>query len=131
MQGIRHCAQLCCGCSRAKPVSFCEHTGRETSGPVVQHHCERQIAKLMQPSHFQPVVPVLPPCYSKALLLPLLLEEAEPPKLLSRHMMEKQGSVAKGKMKGQLERQINRHPNLVYLQQHTESETYLTSIGKR
>lgn len=60
------------------------------------------------------------------------LEEAEPPKLLasiSRHRMEKQDSAAKRKMEGELERQTNRHPNLIYLQQLTESETYLTFTG--
>lgn len=43
--------------------------------------------------------------------------------------MEKQDSAAKRKIEGELERQTNRHPNLIYLQQLTESETYLKFTG--
>lgn len=115
MQCIRDCAQWCCSCSHAEPASFCEHT-REGSQWTrnTTPLWKADWAKLMQPSRFQPVVPVPPLTTAKPLSCHCSFhcssrKQNHPnflPRFISRHMMEKQVSVAKRKMKGQLERYI-------------------------
>jgi len=118
MPCAHNCARWCRSCPQAAPASLCEHRGREAGGPVTLCHRERPTQPNEHCPHaFSPRCRYLP-CYSKAPLppplLPLLREEAEPPRVsprfTSRHTMEKQGPVAKRKMKGQLERQISGIP---------------------
>lgn len=109
VQRMNDCTQRCCSCSHAEPASFGEHRGREAGGPVILHRCEG----LSQPLRFQAAIPVPPlatakpfscchhsfHCSSRKQNQPNFLRL-----FISRHTMEKQGSVAKRKMKGPRER---------------------------